>query len=459
MTIQIITAAEALTMTGHPGTEYVLDRAPYTRFLWNGAQMVVVANGGDTLQANTLAVVGDSFLSRWRVVGAGTIDYRPQGLLTWAQAYSGQRMTVVSDQSVAGAWVSQGGSVTPMITQIDAAIASRAKHLLLMGGYNDIVGSATLATIQAAFVAIIGKARAAGMTIWVALQPCLNSAGAGYSVARQGLFFQMNDWLKTLANSSQAGRGIYVIDTASRVVSPSSATGNYFTNGAQADSIHPSNLAAQAMGKEIARVWSLYVPEVPLLLAADADSVGYSTSSTNILTNGLMLAGSPTATGWTQSVTGTGANTPSIVARADGFGNDQQQLATFAANNDSVVLTSGDLKANVSLGDILTASCELNLSAMSATRCIRVQLAMVGSVSSKTMSWCQLDSSVDLAMTDAPAPIVAKTEPIQYTADMGTLTSVTLAIRAFGTGAGGVTLKIGRAAVRKFVPFAVDALR
>lgn len=42
---------------------------------------------------NTLAIVGDSFSARWRVAGSGTVDYRPQGYVMWALAYSGQRMT------------------------------------------------------------------------------------------------------------------------------------------------------------------------------------------------------------------------------------------------------------------------------------------------------------------------------------------------------------------------------
>lgn len=365
-------------------------------------------------------------------------------------------MTVISDQSVAGAWVSQGGSVTPMIQQIDAAVASGARNLLLMGGINDFSNGATLATIQAAFAYIIGKARAAGMRVWWCTQPQFNSAGGGYTVARQGLFFELNDWIRSLcASQAQTAGNIVCIDLAAKVMSPASTTGNYITNGVQSDNLHPTNIAAMVMGKEVARVWSLHVPETPLLLASAADDIAYSTNSTNILTNGLFVNGTPTGTGWAQSVTGTGSNTPSIQARSDGYGNDQQQICVFGANNDSVVLTSGDLKANVALGDILTASCELNLSAMTATRCIRVQLSMTGSTGTKLMSWGQLDSTVDLAMTDATGPWTVKLEPVQYTSDMGTLTNVSLAVRAFGSGAGGVTMKIGRAAVRKLVPYAV----
>ena len=404
--------------------------------------------------SNTLAIVGDSFSARWRSASAGVVDYRPQGYVMWALSYSGQRMTVISDQSVSGAWVSQGGSVTPMVQQIDAAVASGARNLLLMGGINDLSNGVSVATIQAAFASI--KARAAGMRVWWCLQPGFNSAGAGYSVARQGQMFQLNDWIRSLcASQAQTAGGIVCIDTASKAVDPASATGNYITNGVQSDNLHPTNIVQMAMGKEIARVWSLYVPETPLLLTSGVDNAAYSTNSTNILTNGLFTAGSPTGTGWTQSVTGTGSNTPSIQARSDGYGNDQQQICVFAANNDSVVLTSGDLKANVALNDILTASCELNLSAMTATRTIRVQLAMIGTLGSKVMSWGQLDSTADKAMTDATGTWTVKLEPVQYTSDLGTLTSVTIAVRAFGSGVGGVTLKIGRVAVRKLVPYTV----
>jgi hypothetical protein len=403
--------------------------------------------GGSAYPANTLAIVGDSFSARWRIQSGLSVDYRPQGYVMWALAFSGQRLSVVSDQSVGGAWVSQGGTVTPMVQQIDNAVASGARHLLLMGGINDIIGGASLATIQSAFIEIVTKALRANMCIWWCTQPQLNSAGAGYTIARQGTFSALNDWIRSLRIP-----GVVCIDSAAVVMDPASATGNYRTNYTQADNLHLTNVACMQLGAEVARVLSSRVPESPLLLSSTADTTSFSTNSNNILPNGLFLAGSPVATGFTQSVTGGAGVTPSIVARADGFGNDQQLVCTFAANNDSGVLTSGDLKANVALGDILTASCELNLSAMTATRTVRVQLVVAGSLGTKTMSWGQLDATVDRAMESTFNPWTVRLEPVQYTADLGTLTNVSLAVRAFGSGAGGVTVRVGRAAVRKSVP-------
>jgi len=416
-----------------------------------GVEIALYKRGVTPFAENTLAVVGDSFSARWRVASAGAVDYRPQGFLMWALAYSGQRMTVISDQSVGGAYVSNGGSVTPMVVQIDAAIASGARNLLLTGGINDIGAGVAFSVIKAAFSEIVAKAQAAGMRIFWCLQPQLNSAAAAYSVARQGTFFKLNDYIRSLATSpGQMESDIVVIDGCAAMIDPASATGNWKSGYAQSDNLHPTNVGAMALGKAIAAAWST-VPAAPLLLTSAADNRAYSVESTNILSNGLFTAGTTVGTGWTQTVTGSGACTPSLLARADGFGNDQQLVCTFSANNDSAVLTSSDVKAGIALGDSVTASCELNLSSMTATRCIRVQLAMVGSLGSKTMSWGQLDSSVDVAMTDATGVITVKLEPVVYTEDLGTLTSVTLAIRAFGTGTGGVTVKAGRAAIRKLV--------
>ena len=410
--------------------------------------------GGATIplvtSCNTLAVMGDSISANW--YNASAPDTQPKGYLAWAQVLSGQRMQIVSSAAVGGSGVSANLTGTALTTQIDTAIASGAKHLVMMGGINDVINGVSTATIQAAWLAILAKAIAAGMRVWWCTAPYMNAAYGSYTVARQAQMMYLNEWSKQIVNTQYARNGVVVVDTNSKSQDPTSATADYITNGSY-DGLHPRNIAAYQMGKELARVWSLFVPEVPSLPTSNADNYGYSSvQAANILDNGLMVnTGATVATGYSTSVTGTGGKTDSIAARSDGYGNDQQMVITFAANNDSGRFTTADVKARISNGDVVYAECEITCSSMTATRCIRMQLTATGATTTKTAACMQLDSTNDAALTDTFTGVF-RTVPFQIdTATLGALTNVSAQVAAFGTGAGGVTIKIGRFAIRKVV--------
>ena len=402
---------------------------------------------------NTLAMVGDSFTARARNDVATTYETYPEGYWVWALQLSGRRMTLVSDQSVSGSYVTQGnGAGRDFSVQVANAIASGAKHLLMMGGINDIINSVPNATIKSYFIQHITAAVNAGMKVWWCIQPCLQSSYSGYTVAKQGAMLELNDWIRQQANTSLGRGNVVVIDTASKLMDPASTTGNWLSGTVNADNLHPINAGAYRMGKEVARVWNALIPEAPVLLSSAADQYGYSTACNNILDNGLFLSGSPTGTGFTQSVFAGGACTPSIVARSDGYGNDQQQLCTFAAANDAVVLTTGDLKARVSVGDWIQASCEVTVSALTNYRSCRLNLSCQASISSFIAADSQ-NATTDSALPEGHT-IVLETKPFQITAAMGSLTSLTSSVRFAGSGAGGVTGKIGRWSVRRLTALA-----
>jgi len=94
--------------------------------------------------------------------------------------------------------------------------------------------------------------------------------------------------------------------------------------------------------------------------------------------------------------------------------------------------------------------CELNTASSTALRCIRVQLAATAT-SSAISNWCQLDndSDPDTAFTQELSGVVAATKPFQYTAALGTVSNFSGVVRAFGSGAGGTTLKVGRLAIEE----------
>lgn len=403
-----------------------------------------------TLPSNTMALIGDSRLASWRSLSATITERNPKGYFSFAQAYSGERFTVVSDQSVGGSQMAAAGVGTQIsTTQLDAALASGAGHLLVDGGVNDFFqAGATLATVKAAMTTILNAALLKGMRVWVIVPPGVNAAYGSYSVSAQSKMMAYQDWLRSLVSTQYAKAGVYVVDLAAVVIAPTSATGDWKTNYAY-DNIHPRNLGAMVMGAELARMWSLYVPEVPRLLTSAADNWTYSTNTTNILDNGLMTAGATLATGFTSQTTGTGATTDSLVSRADGYGNDQQRVITFGANNDSVRMFTSDVKARVSNGDKLVMAVEVNLSAPTNLRCIRAQLTLTGASSSLTATTMQLDATNDMAFTTTTKQTLVTNLITVDTGVLGALSSVQGNLAAFGSGAGGVTLKIGRWSIRK----------
>lgn len=413
--------------------------------------------------ANTLAVVGDSITAHWFTLSAGattTYDIKQYGYLTWALALSNQRLTVISDQSQGGTYVTSAGPGNNFSVQLTAAIASGAGHLLIMGGLNDIENGVTLAAIKAAWRVLIARAVAAGMRVWWCTESPISVAGAGYTKARQVANMQMNDWIRQyVATSTNAAirHAVTVVDLYSKAVDPSSGTGDFITNGGTAAlNDHPTNVSAYYMGKELARVWNLFVMETPQLVTSNVDNYGYDSGSSNILDNGLFVNSTAgVGTGWTVTLGGAGGNVSSITSRADGFGNDQQLLATWtvAAPTDYVRMSTADLKARVSDGDTLVFMCAIDVSSITNLSNIRVQLTMNGAgigagAIGKTATAAQLDTA-DKAMPEAYTAIY-KTYPITYdAATMGALTSVTVNITIWGTAAGGATLKVGRASLRK----------
>lgn len=61
MSVQIITPDQALRMPGIPGVDYQLDRAPFTRYVWDGTQMVPSLSGAQAAALNAASPDGAAF--------------------------------------------------------------------------------------------------------------------------------------------------------------------------------------------------------------------------------------------------------------------------------------------------------------------------------------------------------------------------------------------------------------
>ena len=260
---------------------------------------------------NSLAIIGDSFSARWYNASGLTVDYQGKGFITWALSKFGGGLTVISDSSIGQAQVSLTGSPTsPLVTQIDAAVASGAKHLLMMGGINDVLAGVSSDTIKAAWLEILTKAKAASMRVWWCTQPGLGASSTAYTAARQAQIFELNRWIKQQQNTSAARRDVMVIDLAGIVQDPTSATGDWrsgYLNSTEADpKLHPAQPGAMAMGFEVARVWAASGLVSPSILpTSNADNKAYNSASNILNTNGLLVTtggtngtGSASAAAW-----------------------------------------------------------------------------------------------------------------------------------------------------------------
>lgn len=406
---------------------------------------VIAANAA--ARSNTLAIVGDSYTSQ-SFNDSSTFKYFfADGYVTWALALSGQRLTPIM-------WAARGNSRVSAAAnspgvqfsdQVDQAIASGADHMLIMGGVNDAFAGFSVARITGAYDACLKKAMSAGLRIWACTQPTLNSSYASYTATVQATVFAVNEWLREYVGANYSRYGVTVVDLAAVAVDASNDKGDWRTNGSK-DGLHPSNVGAYYMGKELARVWAAQVPEMSRQVSSAADNYTFSPLIKQAQTNGMFLTGSPVATGFT-STTITGAtSTDSIVARSDGFGNDQQMILVSSANNDGWRLESTTVHANgFANGDTIQAEAEITVSGVTNYRGEHLQLIGNASVVNKGGFDGYVNTSTDKALPEGYT-VVRRTPPIVLN---GTPSSVRIRVDTNFSGIGGATVKVGRLSIRR----------
>lgn len=400
--------------------------------------------------ANSLAVVGDSFTANAYFKSATAEEWNARGYLTQALTLSGYRLNLVAGGmcAVGGSGITADINGVKFDTQLTSAIATGAANLLVMGGINDCNADVDPLTTFAAYKALVMRAVAAGMKVWVATQPCQSSTFVSYTVARQGAQLKLQDLMRQWCRT-QSPNNVVLIDSAQACIDPASATASYLS-GYTTDGLHPNNKGAYYLGKYIAAVWSKYVPLGAELVNSNADNTAFSSQSTNLLTNSLMIANTGgLATGFTTPVTGTAVvGTVAVTARADGIGNDQVVPLTFSAANDSGRVSTAAL-TNFVDGDQLYAECEVSVASPVAVRGVKLFMQIAGNLVSRTATVNQIDNSTDVAIGEA-VTYTLRTPVIKYDAAVqGATHTVQAIVIASSSGAGSCTLKVGRFAIKK----------
>lgn len=399
---------------------------------------------------NSLAVIGDSFTANGFYKSATTEELSSGGFVTHALALSGQRLKLVCMAAVGGSGITADINGLQFDKQLTIAIQSGAKNLMVMGGINDCNTDVPTNTIIASYSALITRAVNAGMRVFVCTQPTQNSSFATYTAARQAAQLKVQEWLRQYCQR-KCPVNVILIDCAKTCVDPASTTASYLT-GYTTDGLHPNNKGAYVIGKEIARVWSKCLPECGDLISSNADNTNFSSTSNNLLPNGLMISStSGVATGFTTSVGGTAViGTPTVVARADGIGNDQVLPITFSAANDYARLTSATV-ANFNDGDTLYGEAEITVSSPVNVGNIRMGININGNIVTKTAAYNQKYSGGDVAILEAVTYVI-RTPEITYDASIqGATHNSMITVTVTGLGAGSCTLKVGRMALKKVI--------
>ncbi|MGV7210496.1 SGNH/GDSL hydrolase family protein [Oxalobacteraceae bacterium A2-2] len=414
-----------------------------------GDAVLAVQDNGD----RTAFVVGDSLANfSYSEVVAGALTTKfisSNGAVGIAMRQMGQRLKIIGRAAKGGSGAIVTGG-TPFADQITAAIASGARNLIIGSlGVNDIGPGNTGAAVFAAMKVQVQRARDAKMRVFWFDIATVQSGGTWYSATTNGEIQQLNSLIKGYCDSTP---NCYFIRCGSSITDPVSTTGNFRGNAVIPDggALHPTNYSAYFGGKQAGIDMAAIVPPVDILLKSAIDQVGYSSKSRNILDNGLMLASSGgLATGFTSNPGGGLNATPSIVARADGYGNNQRFTYSSTTGGSHNFQITG-IQSRIADGDIVVFQFEATLTNPVGIRNVRAEVYLNGVTAQMQAFDNFIDASNDTAYPEGWT-WTFQTPPLTYNAaTMGALGASTATVYTSTTG-GTVsgTLDVGRMSIVK----------
>lgn len=356
---------------------------------------------------NTFAFVGDSRLAQYYIDSTGTQIYKNSvQFFTWANAMSGQRMNVIYDGGISGDRSDQ------YLVNLNTAIASGARFLILWGIVNDIVNGNTavqswtgvgMPTASIGLKAAALQAIAAGMTVIFVGEP----GSVGFSSAEMSQVSQYNQYCREFIEENP--NAIY-FDSLSTLLDPTQ-TVIAFKTGYSNDGTHTNTLGAYNLGVAFS---ALLPPLLPVFAQEQQSAWDVPLNNgVNLLANPLFL----TTTGGTAGTNTTGsvpanwsvqgsANVAVAVSTVPGsYGNDLVlTLTASGAGTAELYYTFGSITA----GEILQNGIEYTVASGSSN---------FGPPTNRQL--IQLDSvnhqpgDMYFTVADAPGPTVAYTNVLQ----------------------------------------------
>ena len=219
---------------------------------------------------NTVILFGDS-LSAQSGTGPSVLAVAPisdpsafvpgVGYWIWANAYLGQRASLVRNAGVGG------DTVAMMRARIQTDVMPYPSGwVVFMGGANDVVQGRSLAAIQSDITFILDTLSAAGRRVLIMTAP----PSANYDTApERAVLAGLNKWIHGLP---LARLGVYVVDAWRVLADP--ATG-YPATGMATDSVHFTSSGAQRVGRAMFNVLDPLMPRNPsrVLGLTDPDNI------------------------------------------------------------------------------------------------------------------------------------------------------------------------------------------
>lgn len=495
----------------HPGQHLIVDNGTtLEEYRSNGATWIQapVSGCGVAAPENRVVLFGDSRTAFNNTVNSNSTQTYSQGYWTWANIFlGGKRLWVEANHGVGG------DTTATMIARLPAVLATTAPWVCVWGGINDLAGALLdLPAVQANMATIL-DALAGRRIILIGETPVTTAHGSfsrrlmariirynhwlrQQARTRPNITF-IDSWSVIVdpASADSAPRTGYFTDAThlgqsgalalgaeiARVIGPMISEAGFLTasdsdratlaaatltslNGDGAIATAALTTHGYKVGDPIKITgatpsgyngqWSVAsVPDGSTLTFACAAASGAATGAisatpgTQIISNPLFL--NPTsglAAGWTQTNTGcTTVNTNA--ARADGIGNWQQVAITFTGAGNSL-LQGGDYLADVFAGDNLRFAVEFEIDAGHAVvEGITFNLnCIVGGVTYTPIANYRLSGAAIV-----PSGAIAGTlvyEP-DFVVPAGAVTRVRPQVIVYGTAAGAVTVRWGRAMLRK----------
>lgn len=404
-------------------------------------------SGGGSVIGGTFGILGDSMTENNVTLTGTTPGWNDYGWITWARAKAGARGRFVLNAGVVGDTCAQ------IYARVGAIIAAAPAVCFVLGGKND----ATAADAKTYLALIYSALRSAGIKVMAVTIPPHQTGHPSVSVSRGQVENDINDWIRA---KCRAESGLYLVDMDEDTVNPTANPKVVKANYLRTDNLHFAALGARAAGE--GSVYRAFVDNLPpndRLVCSVTDTYVVSSASNQVLTNPLLATSGGTTTPGSGAISGTvaanwnvqvAAGTPSVVAslpaRSDGYGNDQQIVCTFAGSTDSVRINSPFFESRIAVGDTLQGTCVLSMSGASNVSGIEVFINCdPGGVSTFVKALARTSttfSQADFVDYVFETPEYLLSAPVTY---------AQFVVRVWSTAAGAVTLKVGRASVRKIV--------
>ncbi|MFG1237993.1 SGNH/GDSL hydrolase family protein [Xanthobacter autotrophicus DSM 597] len=413
------------------------------------------AMGGPANQQYT--TIGDSRMA-YMYGGASTprsSALSANSVMNMANALLGQRMTPLANYAVPGERHDE------YLARLPQALASGAGYIVIHGYFNDIQFGLTADQIwngyssgawSTGLKAALDACRAAGRRVILFTETGGGGGPYQFDLTKLRETLKINQRLREYAWGNNA---VILIDAAYICWEPSATTQITHRSGYFDDYVHWNHFANWMIAKALAAALLPVTVPAPCMSAAGFEYQSALMEGINAIQNGLFLTttGGPTLptgiTGvrpanWTYSRVGVPTADMSLVANADGYGNDLVVAATFTQRGEQIILSQSISATHMSPGDILRAGCVVKIDA-GATN-------YWGSfMRNEVLNTTMQDFNVTTSLGPSGAPAVAGpddarlvTHRTAYCVVPDAAGNFTWTLRLVSAGAGSVTARISR---------------